>query len=271
MNKDIFVRCLISEKIKLAAPKINKQYRQTILEELKNKVEGLCTKHGYIKIGSIELVSIQSGQVEMASLNGNVIFDVKFYAEVCNPTIGNVIKGKVTNINTFGILAEVKPVLEIIIAKNSVTYKSDIDLSSVQVGQDVLVEVVGKKYDLFDKRICIIGRIISSPQETKFKKSTKTMASAVNVDIEDDEAIDDDELGDDDQESSKNSESEEEEEATEEEPVGLSDEEDDVTTEKIGGGEFFESDDENYELFGEDELSGSEDAADSDGVDSEEY
>ena len=271
MNKDIFVRCLLSEKVKLAASKLNKHFRDTILTDLKEKVEGVCTKHGYIRIDSVEIHSIQSGQVEMASLTGNVIVDVKFYADVCNPSLGNVIKCKVTNINKFGILAEVKPILEIIVAKNSVNIKSDVDLNTVQVGDDVFVEVVGKKYELMDKSISIIGRIIVSPQSAKYKKSIKSLASDINeLAVEDDDIIDDGEEYEDDKvdaDASDDEEGNEDKSDEVESEVDNDDEFDDVESDdgsekggkKIGGAEFFESDEENYDMFeGANEMSGSE-------------
>jgi len=274
MNKDIFVKCLLSEKIKLAPSKINKHFKESILNDLKAKVEGICTKHGYIRNDSVEIHSIQSGQVEMASLTGNVVVDVKFYTDVCNPTIGNVIKCKVTNINKFGILAEVKPILEVIIAKNSVNIKSDVDLNTIQVGQDVYVEVVGKKYELMDKRISIIGRIVVSPQSSKYKKSIKNLATIASlVELEDEnnegdvevtntEGLEDNNDSDDDTSENEKEESEQDSEIDDDEDFDDDDISDDESKpiKKIGGAEFFESDEENFDMFeGGDELSDNED------------
>lgn len=267
MSKEIYVRCLLTDKVKLSANKLNKHFKDTILKDLKAKVEGVCTKHGYIKQDSVEIHSIQCGQVEMASLTGNVIVEVKFYADICNPSVGNVIKCNVSNINKFGILAEVKPILEVIIAKNSVNIKSDVDLSTIQVGDEIFVEVVGKKYELMDKRISIIGRVVTSPQSAKYKKTTRTYVQPDMTEIEENDDDDDVIIGED--EDDENSEDEEKEDGSDVESEkeesddvdvdayeGESD--DDEKGKKIGGAEFFESDGE-YDMFdGDDGASASE-------------
>lgn len=271
-NRDIFVRNLLEESIKLPAHKMNKAYKETILEELKNKVEGKCTKHGFIGKDTVEIAQIDAGMVEMASLNGNMLFKVKFYGDICNPAPGCIIKCKITNINKFGVLAEVKPVLEIIIAKNSVNIKSDIDLETVNIGDEVLVEVVGKKYEIGDTRISIIGRIVTSSTSTKSKKTLRGVTA--NVDEDQEEGIDDVEnVSDESDVESDNVEVEDDEEEDDDEEH--QDDEDDEEEEFEGGdaekaktknisGGFFDSDveeDNQFNMF--DEVS--EEENDSDG------
>ncbi len=268
INKEIYIRCLLQEKVKLVASQINKTYKDTIVAELKNKIEGKCTKHGFIKKDSIEISTIQDGTIEMANLNGNVVFNVKFYAEVCNPVVGSIIKCRVSNINKFGILAEVKPILEIIIAKNSVNIKSDVDLETIQIGDDILVEVMGKKYELGDVRISIIGRVVSSPTSAKSKKMTLVHADDDDgEDAEDDvEHFDDEEEDVDKQDEDGDGESESQVEIDDDADVDVED--DDDESKKIKG--FFESDSEEepdagggYDMF-EGSEEGSEDGYESD-------
>ena len=266
-NKDIYVRSLLHEKVKLPAGKINKNYKETIFNELKAKVEGKCTKHGFIKADSIDIQQIQHGTVEMASLNGNIVFDVKFYCDVCNPAPGSVVKCRVCNINKFGILAEVKPVLEIIIAKNSVNIKSDLDLESVQIGDDILVEVVGKKYEIGDTRILIIGRIVTSASNIKAKKTLKSLQVALTTpEIEEDDVDGDVDAEDADDEEDEDAEDEEDEDAEDEDAdedendydddEDVEDEDDDTKPAKKSGG-FFDSDveEDQYDLYAADDAS----------------
>jgi DNA-directed RNA polymerase subunit E'/Rpb7 len=269
-NKEIYVRSLLHEKVKLPANKINIHYKKTILEELKAKVEGKCTKHGFIKADTIELHQVQQGIVEMASLNGNIVFDVKFFCDVCNPVTGSVVKCRVSNINKFGILAEVRPVLEIIIAKNSVNIKSDVDLESVSIGDDILVEIVGKKYDIGDTRISIIGRIVTSQSNIKAKRTLKSLQPPLTApELEEELDSDVDNISDvveDDDAVSEESESEEDEEQYDD--ASEEDEDDDNSSIKQGvkkSGGFFDSDveEDQYDLYGGDEASDvDEDASD---------
>lgn len=182
-------KVLLKETIKLEPRYLVKSFKDEILHRLKQKVEGICTKHGYIKKGSVELYKVTPGVIELVSLCGNILYEVFFYADVCNPLIGSVIKSaKVVNLNRLGILAEVHvsddkfsgSVIEIIIAKNSVNIISDIDLDKIKVGDEINVEVVGKKFNINDKKVSVIGRIVKEVKEPRYK-------TAYKVDAEEDE------------------------------------------------------------------------------------
>lgn len=182
MASQIYIRMLLCEKIKLEPTFIHKHYKDEVLRRLKIKVEGICSKHGYIKPNSIEIHKICAGRIELISLNGNTEFDVWFYADVCNPMIGSVIKCQVTNINKFGILAEAENVIETIIAKNSVNIQSDVDLDKIRIGDEVFVEIVGKKYELNEKKISLIGKIVKDLNLKTKNISTKTIIDGDDVD-----------------------------------------------------------------------------------------
>lgn len=251
--EDLCIRSLLTEKIKLEPVYLTQNFKNEILNRLKLKIEGVCSKHGYIRKGSIELYKITPGCIEILSLNGNINYNVAFYADVCNPLVGNIIKGaKVVNMNRFGILAEARlledqyatSVLEIIIAKNSVNILSEIDLEEIQINQEVNVEVIGKKYNLGDKKISIIGRIVKEP----IKKEPKYLSNTED-DVEEEE-----------EEEAPPLDEEEEEEEQEEEDVE-EEEDEEEKAEAEGGSGFFSEDDE----FDADLLSGEVDE-DDDGV-----
>jgi DNA-directed RNA polymerase subunit E'/Rpb7 len=245
---------LLCEKIKLEPTFIHKYYKDEVLRRLKIKVEGICSKHGYIKLNSIEIHKICAGRIELISLNGNTEFDVWFYADVCNPMIGNIIKCQVSNINKFGILAEAENVIETIIAKNSVNIQSDVDLDKIRIDDEVFVEIVGKKYELNEKKISLIGKVVKDLNLKTKNVSTKTVIDGDDVDEIDGDDVDieggalNNDIEEDVEETEEVSEKGEDEEEVEEEV----EEEDEVFSE--GGsedksikfnGNFF-SDDEEY-------------------------
>jgi len=258
---NIFYRVLLSDKVKIEPRYLSKDYRSYVSNKLKGSMEGICTKHGYIKEGSIELYKVAPGNIELIGLNGNIVYDVYYYADICNPLIGNVIKATVTNVNKFGILAEVANILEIIIAKNSVniTHDNGVDLDSVQIGNQVMVEVIGKKFELNDKKISIVGKITTGSSSSSSKKKVyKEDLTKTGVE-EDDEAEDIDvvpEVG-----GGENEGDEEDEDADAEEGDEDADElellEDGEEEYQKGGNEFFDSDEEveedAYEFYSDEE------------------
>ena len=186
------------------------------MRALKQSKEGICSNHGYIKRNSIKIIKISSGKVEMSTFHGYMNFMVKYSAMVCNPVKGNIVNAIVVNMNNFGILCSSfitedngsnTPILEIIIPKHSLTIQSDVDLkNNVQINNEVKVQIVGKKYQLYNKKISIIGKIVKS--------------NNVNVKLDDNidlsQSIDDDEddleldISDDEEEEDEKNEDEEE-------------------------------------------------------------
>jgi DNA-directed RNA polymerase subunit E'/Rpb7 len=213
MTDNIFMRMLLNDKVKLEPAFLSKRYKDELLRRLKLKLEGTCSRHGYIKPNSIEIHKVCMGRVELVSLNGTVQYDVAFYADICNPLIGSVIRSKVVNVNKFGILAEAEGVVEIIIAKNSVAIQSEVDVNKIRIGDDILVEVVGKKFELNDKKISLIARVV---------KDAKRQGQSIDTNSDDEE---EDEL----QDGGENNEKEDEEEEEEEEN-GSDDSKSDITS-----------------------------------------
>lgn len=263
-SNTIYYRVLLNDRVKLEPMFICKNFKEHILSKLKSQFEGICSKHGYIKTDSIEIYKVAPGQVEMISLSGLIVYEVAFYAEVCNPLLNSVIKAIVKNVNTFGMLAEVDDILEIVIAKNSVNiqHDSNINLDEVNIGDTITVQVIGKKFDLNSKKISIIGRVISDENVAVTSKISSKKVQQVNIN-DDDVDVEDDIIDEDDDE--------EDDDINEDENESDNDEVDSADENIIGGNEFFDSDieDENYsesdELDDEDEELYNEDDPVSDG------
>lgn len=236
MNNDSFVLSLLNEKVKLSAKYLNKNYKQHLLKLLQDRNEGKCSKHGYIKKGSIEIKRVSVGALEIQSLRGFVNYDIQFSAMVCNPTKGSILKCTVLNSNNFGVLCvcglnngpTFVPIIDIIIPKNSLTIRSDSDINveSLQKGEMINVEIIGKKFEINDSKISAVGRIV------ELKDDTIPQFDVENNEIDPNEviAIDNEEYEDDfdeeqesntnfkdDGETKEDSDAEEEEEETNEE------------------------------------------------------
>lgn len=251
-NDHVFIRQQLTEKIKLEPAFISNRYKDEVLKRLKAKVEGICTKHGYIRPDSVEIYKVCSGRVELIGLNGSTVFDVVFWADVCNPLLGSVLKCRVTNINKFGILVEAGNIIEAIIAKNSVSIQSDVDLEKVRIGDDVMIEVVGKKYELNDKKISLIARIVRNKDESKKISMKKSIYDDDNEDDEDIRLI---EGGDVDSDADSNVESDEEDDNSDDDYDSNEDEAEEI--EEVSDkedGNFFSDEDDDYLKSDEDDF-----------------
>jgi len=169
MSTELFTPIKFTTNINIKPSDINNDYEDLFIKKLKTDLEGICTKHGYIKKNSIKIIKRSIGSIIRQHFNGNLLYEVNCTADICNPVIGSIAKCKVKNKNTMGLLAQgfynEDPVLEVIIPKISAGIKSEIDLDQVNIGDDILVEVCGKKFVLYDKYISIIGKVIKSKNE----------------------------------------------------------------------------------------------------------
>ena len=208
-TSNIYKQNILETKIKIKASQLNKNTTKYILLKLQKEYEGIFTKFGLIKNNSIEIVKISLGIIEQNSFEGNIIYNVQFKAELCNPVIGSIILCNVINLNNFGILCTSKDgdnsIIEVIVPKKSLAIKSDIDLNNIKQNDKVYIEIMGKKQELNDTKIKCIGKITKTKTKTKNINSDNLIINNEDIiieindyeDIDDiDEDIDDEDIDD---------------------------------------------------------------------------
>ena len=168
----VFVRSLISDPVLVKPHLLGSNYVEVVARLLRATYEGVCSRHGFIMPGSIVVQKVLSSRVEAVSLNGDVRYDVAYFANVCNPAIGSVITGRVINMNRFGVLVHsgvqspdgtFLPVVETIVTRQAIGgMESEVDLDSVEIGEVVRVQIAGKKFELNDDKVSVIGRLVTS-------------------------------------------------------------------------------------------------------------
>jgi len=130
-----------------------------------------------------------------------VYFSLSFNAKICNPTIGSIIKCNVRNMNSFGILCVsgfeekgvFKQVINVIIPKQpSMMLENSEYFESVNLNDDVYVEIIGKRYQLKNEHISAIGKIINN--KTNIDAKTEVVNNDSNLDEFDDNNEDEDDI-----------------------------------------------------------------------------
>lgn len=196
LTTELFIPIKFNTSIQLIPKELNITFEETILKKLKNNLENMCSKHGYIKANSIKIIKRSAGFINKSHFNGNINYNLQCIAEICNPAQGSIISCRVINKNSLGLFAEGyydnKPILEIIIPKISAGIKSEINIDEIKIGDEIKIEVCGKKFMLYDKHISIIGKAIKD-KEINIKTN---IADEINIDLEETEndIIDDDNI-----------------------------------------------------------------------------
>lgn len=181
-EKNIFKNLLLEKNIIIFPNMLNRNIESSILTKLSKKYEGKCTTEGFIKNESIKIFDRSIGRLSGSNFRGTVEYKVLFSADICNPVNGELVKCTVLNINRLGVLAENGP-LSIIIPKD---YHDDKSLfKKIEVNDVILVEVVGKRFEINDTKISVIGRLadesVKNGNLVKIKK-VKSNRKKIKVD-----------------------------------------------------------------------------------------
>ena len=158
MNLDemLFSKSIISRQVDLPIVNIGKNITQTFSTVIKNKYEGRCSIEGYIKSGSVNIISYSAGK----QCGDNVSFTVVFDCDICTPVEGMFIKCIASNITKAGIRAHAKetPSPVVVFIARDHYYDSD-KFNSIKEGDSIVVKVIGSRYELYDSQISVIGEI----------------------------------------------------------------------------------------------------------------
>ena len=163
----LYIKNVISKKLSVPIKYVGTNIAQILEEILSSNFEGKCCIEGYVKRGSIKIITFSSGNI----LGNCVIFTVVFEYLVCNPPQGMRISCAVKNITNAGILAhidegEYSP-LNIFIARDhhyNIPYFSELKEKDI-----IMVRVIGQRFELNDPFVSVIGEL-----ELKQERESRT-------------------------------------------------------------------------------------------------
>ena len=148
----------------------------TILKDtVRDEIEGKCMNDGYIKRNSVRIISRSVGKLMMTQFNGNIIYNIRYIAQVCNPHEGEIIKCSVENINKMGIMAYINDddsPMSILLAKQH--HQENEHFSKLQEKDEIYIKIIGKGFEFGDDRISVIGVLQQTPTSKKSKKENVT-------------------------------------------------------------------------------------------------
>lgn len=154
----VYLKSLLCQKVILSINEIGSNLKQNLERKIASKIEGKCIVQGFVKPGTVNIVNFSSGVVNSA----NVEFQVVFECMVCHPVEGMLMECKAKTITKAGIHAEIIDAdgvipVTVFIARDH-NY-NDIHFNNVSENTQILVRVVGIRFELNDPYICVIGKI----------------------------------------------------------------------------------------------------------------
>ena len=153
----IYMQNILQRKIQIPFTKVGSNISEIIEEKLIEQFSGICIKEGFVKENSIRLLNNSSG-----TLNGAFVdFNTNFECLLCKPVEGMKLHAVVKNVTKAGLRCEAKgdasPFIAFVARDHHFQSK---DFASVKVDDEIMIKVIGIRYELYDKYISIIGQFI---------------------------------------------------------------------------------------------------------------
>lgn len=227
---NIFIPTKIKTNIQILPKDLTNNISQVVYDKLINKFEGKCSSYGYIKNNSIKILKRNYGEFIKEHFNGAISVTVLFSCLICNPAQHNYLTCKVVSLNNMGIKAEFKDenddiIIEALIPRLTAGITSEINLDNIKEGDLINIEVCGKRLNINDTKIDIIGRAIDKiPDKNKLYNYYNENIEESNKDDDDSDEINDIEQSN---ENDENDEDDEDDENDEDEDEDEEDQEDD--------------------------------------------
>jgi DNA-directed RNA polymerase subunit E'/Rpb7 len=157
----VYSPSVLTTKVILSINQVGKNVKQNLERTIQKKCEGKCIPEGFIKPGSINVLTYSSGNI----INANIEFQTVYECMLCHPVEGMLMECVTKTITKAGVHAEVLdedgnvPVTVFIARDHHFTNK---EFSNIKEGQRVIVSIIGSKYELNDKYIYTIANLTRS-------------------------------------------------------------------------------------------------------------
>tara|TARA_X000000368_G_C23054508_1_gene723201 strand:+ start:4102 stop:4701 length:600 start_codon:yes stop_codon:yes gene_type:complete len=157
INK-IYSKVMLSDKIEINFKNINSEIYNTLEKIIKKKVEGICIDEGFVKKGSVNLISYSSGEL----FSNNVAIDVVYECLVANTVESMTFDCIVKSITKVGIRAEINESVSPFVIFIARDHHFDNELFSKINENDIInVRVLGQRYELNNKFISVIAELVN--------------------------------------------------------------------------------------------------------------
>ena len=156
--------------------------------KLKQRLEGRCSKHGFVLPDTIKILSRSMGSLERGRFTGDLLFHVQAEGSVLNPPDGHILEGDIIRKNKMGIYVNYRDAIRVIVPRD-VNIGNE-EFESVEIGEIVRVEIKKSRFQVNDEYILSVGLF----KGRTTKKNSKGLRAQIAVEeAEDEEAEAEDE------------------------------------------------------------------------------
>jgi DNA-directed RNA polymerase subunit E'/Rpb7 len=177
----IYIKSILETKVYLNITEVGGNIKDNLEKKISATTEGRCIVEGYIKPKSVFIKNYSSGKV----VGDAIEFSVVYECMVAHPVEDMIIECTTKTITKAGIHAQVVEMIDmkenipitIFIARDH--HMSNPAYMNIKENQQILVRVIGIRYEINDPYICVIGilddRLIAPPTTGPRKKPAITI------------------------------------------------------------------------------------------------
>ena len=182
---------VFEEKVTLSSLDLRQQITSVddiLLNKLKEKVEGRCSRHGYVVPASLQLLSRSLGIAEKGRFTADFLFVIKAQGKVYNPPEGMIVEGEVVQKNKMGLYVILEEAIRIMIPRD--LHIGSVEFDEVELGDRIRIEIKKSRFQTNDTHILSIGQFLGLVG-AKAPQATATEEGSAEDSASDDEGGDD--------------------------------------------------------------------------------
>lgn len=175
---DLFFQNQGSYTIAIKPDELSNNITEILRMKLISEIEGICVNDGYIKKNSIKVLSKSMGNLLISTFEGDIVYTIKYSAQICNPPINSIIMAKVKSINKMGVIAEasqddetplnillaVQHHIDKTVSEQGTSEKINEDFKRLQENDMIYIKIAGKRFEYGDTQISVIGKLVDKPE-----------------------------------------------------------------------------------------------------------
>lgn len=143
-------------------------FDELLTEKLRSKLEGKCSRHGYVILGTLKILSRSMGTMERGRFTGSILYFIQAEAEVLNPPEGEELQGIVIRKNKMGMYVSYNvkegdteaEAIRVIVPRD--LHIGDEEFEKVEIGEQVKVQIKKSRFQINDPYILSVGMFMSS-------------------------------------------------------------------------------------------------------------
>lgn len=154
----IYIKSILEKRVLLKIDEIGSNVKEILEKRLNQVTYNKCIAEGFVKPNTVSIVSYSCGIVQ----NEQIEFVVVFECMIANPVEGQLIECKSKTITKAGIHAHVidNDVIPIHVFLAKDHHNMNKYFNTIKEDMDILVNVIGVRYELNDPFISVIGRLV---------------------------------------------------------------------------------------------------------------